>query len=624
MAKTDFASLFRLSNASEYMKKLSVSRCNRRLTRNADQCNRRLNRKRKYAVFFALFLFGIYLVQTVNIEPRYVFVNSAVNSACVLPDPDPFDESIKQFIWHPDPIECDQYSSLVYVNESGHVTINQSALQQLKIKKFECTYNILHRDAENDDHVTLGESVKLRPPEIINSDFFRVKCRDSYSNTVVFNSLLFSVNSDQTLNRKQILDDSENQMSVFIFGIDAVSRLAGIRKLPKSYDYLVNELGGYVFKGYMKIGDNTFPNIIPLMTGKEAFSAELPEVDFSRDTFDSYPFIWKDFSKRSYATMFAEDYPDIAMFNLGKQGFKKQPTDHYMRPFWRGMKKTDLADVLLDSVLMGFENKKLKLRKKSSLCYGNKPKHVLMIDYFKQFIRRYAGKRRFAFSWLNEISHNYVNFLELADMDILHMLKWLKNEGHLKNSILIFMSDHGSRIDEIRNTFVGRIEERMPMSIMVIPEVLKRKYPRIHETLKNNVQRLTTHYDMHETLRDVLNSNFVGKRFTRTFPRGISLFSNIPKQRTCADAGISEHFCACYNPSKVSVDSSVILNICNFVLRKIHSLLETKMGKCEKLLLHKIHQAYKISPGLKHTGDMEFSHFGTIFLIRNRIKNSGI
>ena len=45
----------------------------------------------------------------------------------------------------------------------------------------------------------------------------------------------------------------------------------------------------------------------------------------------AYPFIWKDFEKLNYATLFGEDWPLIGTFQYRMKGFSKPPTTHYMR-----------------------------------------------------------------------------------------------------------------------------------------------------------------------------------------------------------------------------------------------------------------------------------------------------
>ena len=57
-------------------------------------------------------------------------------------------------------------------------------------------------------------------------------------------------------------------LNVLFYGFDSVSRQTFIRKLPKSYDYLINKIsGGILLNGYNIIGDGTAKALIPILTG---------------------------------------------------------------------------------------------------------------------------------------------------------------------------------------------------------------------------------------------------------------------------------------------------------------------------------------------------------------------
>lgn len=88
----------------------------------------------------------------------------------------------------------------------------------------------------------------------------------------------------------------------------------------------------------------------------------------------------------------------------------------------------------------------------------------------------------------------------------------------------------------------------------VLPKAFKQKYPLAVRNLKINSRRLTTHYDVFETLKDLskidtnlLNNEKLRKRSDdlkereRNLPRGISLFLEIPVERTCESAGIERY-----------------------------------------------------------------------------------
>lgn len=85
----------------------------------------------------------------------------------------------------------------------------------------------------------------------------------------------------------------------------------------------------------------------------------------------------------------------------------------------------------------------------------------------------------------------------------------------------------------------------------VFPKSFKRKYPLAVRNFRRNSRRLTTHFDVYETLKDIANldgdviSNDKVKKRSEdlkerggTMPRGISMFNEIPNDRTCDYAGI--------------------------------------------------------------------------------------
>jgi hypothetical protein len=98
-----------------------------------------------------------------------------------------------------------------------------------------------------------------------------------------------------------------------------------------------------------------------------------------------------------------------------------------------------------------------------------------------------------------------------------------------------------------------------------MPRTFQEKYPIQMRNLRLNSRKLTTPFDIHETLKDILNFDEKAssklhneKTFESTSetPRGISLFRHIPINRTCEDAQIEAHWCACLN----WIDVSILLN----------------------------------------------------------------
>jgi len=58
------------------------------------------------------------------------------------------------------------------------------------------------------------------------------------------------------------------ELGVAVIGIDSISRLNFMRQMVKSYNFINKEMNGDVMQGFTKVGENTFPNVIPMLTGR--------------------------------------------------------------------------------------------------------------------------------------------------------------------------------------------------------------------------------------------------------------------------------------------------------------------------------------------------------------------
>ncbi|XP_061185980.1 uncharacterized protein LOC133194062 [Saccostrea echinata] len=531
-----------------------------------------------------------------NVEITYY--NAKSHLACVLPENlNPFDPGVMGFIWDVSPIKCANWPSLVYVDSQGLLQKNNTAMfNYAKSRDLACTYQIVTRK-KGDMEVIMESEVTFTSGDYVPSDFFYVVCK-SADGKIVYSNMHHSINNRNTLRKKKMINYEEEKFNIFIYGIDAVSRLHAERKLKKTMKYLKNNIGAYIFEGYTKIGGNTFPNIAPLLTGKAIY--ELPS---TKDFLDDFPFLWKNFSKRGYATFHAEDWPEISTFNSGLKGFNEQPVDHYIRPMFLAFDKVSFYKNKLDQAHMYLADKGIRIGNQGGLCFGNKPKFRIIIDYYKQFIERYGDRLKFGLSWNNELCHDYLNNLQLGDDDIFQFVHWMHTTGRLNNSVFIFLSDHGYLMNEIQNTFVGRFEARMPLLAISIPPVLKDRYPHIHDNLLKNTKRLITVYDIHEFLKNVLLSNFLPKKnkFTNVLPRGISLFQEIPKTRSCKSAYIPEHFCPCYSSQEVEASDPTVREMALFITSRLNKKLQHLVPKCAELKLKKVNNASVVDSNLVKT-----------------------
>lgn len=176
-----------------------------------------------------------------------------MSSTCVIPNLNPFDPSIMKFVWDPAPLVCDTSPVVLYADENGVVRYNTSALNIMNIdeKQIECVYRILRRNTD-DMSVFFEPPMPIKPPQKVSSDFFHLTCKD-LRGKVLFDKLITHVEKEVTKRSVQVQEESADQLSVFMFGIDSVSRSTSIRKLPRTIRFLTEELRAYDFKGYMKV-----------------------------------------------------------------------------------------------------------------------------------------------------------------------------------------------------------------------------------------------------------------------------------------------------------------------------------------------------------------------------------
>ena len=103
-----------------------------------------------------------------------------------------------------------------------------------------------------------------------------------------------------------------------------------------------------------------------------------------------------------------------------------------------------------------------------------------------------------------------------------------------------------------------------------------------------NQNRLTSHYDTYATMQDLLNFKGVVGPKGKLGERSISLFREIPEERTCADAQIPAEYCVCARFSKPKL-SPALDNYLGMVLRdKVSFLTKPQRLKCVDPRLHSV------------------------------------
>ncbi|KAG8232427.1 hypothetical protein J437_LFUL012858 [Ladona fulva] len=501
--------------------------------------------------------------------------------ACRHPNLEVKNKDIMKFIKDVPPIDCGDKPDWVEI--VGNIArIKQSAKDAYG--EIECSFTDVVR--ESDSLVSLGLTTTTHTDYTLeSSDFVKVRCQ---ANGKKWRNTMSGVRRDDIAAARsgwEKLPAEALGLNVLIWGHDSLSRNMFIRKLPLTWRYLRDNLNALTLEGYNIVGDGTPQALIPILTGKTEL--ELPEarkrMGDKAKFVNVYPFVWNEFRKNGYVTAFGEDCPNIGTFTYRLKGFNDPPTDHYMRTYF----------VAASPEYGGYKK----------FCMGSIPRHKIMINYARDFFDVYRDKPKFLFSFHSELSHDSYNMIGAADKDLKAFLEGLQSSGHLNNTLLIMMSDHGHRFTEIRDTQQGKQEERLPMFSFVFPPWFENKYPEAMANFRMNTHRLTTPFDINPTLKDVLHFQSAGKGSLRH--RSISLFKEVPLERTCSDAAIEAHWCACLSweelpPASLSLTASPLstaAQAAHALIDYINRLTEGHRSSCHILKIDKLLWAARLVPG---------------------------
>lgn len=274
-----------------------------------------------------------------------------------------------------------------------------------------------------------------------------------------------------------------------------------------------------------------------------------------------------------YVTQWAEDMQYVGTFQYRLKGFRNPPVDHYGRPFY----------LYVD-----------RMKTSRPLCFGSITRLQAMFNWMRDFFDMYPHQPKFSYLFHSDYSHNSNNRLPYADDELLAFLKMMHTHGYLDHTMLIIKTDHGARFSSLRKTYQGKLEERLPFMSIRMPPKFQAQYPMIMRNLRLNSHRLTTPFDIHETFEHLF-------RFLSTDPyqsesnRSFSLFELVPENRTCAQADVKQHWCACHQWYDISVNESIIQQYSRLVIDFLNNFMSDYKQECATLTLLQVNKASQLN-----------------------------
>lgn len=365
-------------------------------------------------------------------------------------------------------------------------------------------------------------------------------------------------------------------------GIESVALNHFKRIFPVTYRFLTSSLTNNIFyERYNKIGENTYPNIVPSLTGL-VIDSNIEynisnEIRFYRDTdskfHDNLPFIWQQFEKLGYLTTLNEENGRAGIFKLKKSGFRYPPTTLYTMPF----------------IL------KLESIHQPAICYKNEPVFQKTLNDLSMFIEHMNSATNskipyFSFNFLRYFTHEFFSVPKDFDIQLKNLLESFESKSYLDNTLLILMSDHGSRLTKYSyQSRAGQRERSLPFFSMRLPKKLLDT--QFHKHALANRDKIFTPHDVYKTLKQfyyinknskfddsksALKSKKCREHFSKSLKdvrhsRGISLFEQHPKNRKCSDALIPLLYCP--DEPRINIDRSIFVEKTNTSIKDAASLV---------------------------------------------------
>lgn len=478
-----------------------------------------------------LYFIDVFQIQVYSLHPtleQFVDIVSeesllkgyAINTpGCKIPELDPFDKNIMRFIETPEIPKCNKGIPALFAANLTTIYLDENSLPAYDVANasdLKCCFRSFWRrepkNGEDDNNIELSKDCQeIHVSATIKDEFIQISC--THENSTIYKDMFAFVPVKNVTNS---MINEPRPLNVLIIGLDAISRINLHRQMPKTVNYL-KEIMAVELLGYNKVGDNTFPNLIPVLTGMSETELTKSCWDSPNGYFDNCSFIWTHYKSRGYVTAYGEDASWMGLFNYQRRGFKRQATDYAYNYFSRFVESQ-----IGNSRSLNVDQ-----------CEGARPVYLDFLSYVHKFVTT-MGKHDlpyFGFFWEVSLSHDYLNKPKLGDDQYYQFLKNFNSSGYMNNTALIFMSDHGIRWGGIRQTYQGRMEERLPFAILTIPEWYRLKYQGAYNNLRRNARRLTTPFDLHETLMDLSHPFQMTASYLEGVDnrRGISLFRAIPK-----------------------------------------------------------------------------------------------
>eukprot|EP01127_Copromyxa_protea_P018988 TRINITY_DN6082_c0_g1_i1.p1 TRINITY_DN6082_c0_g1~~TRINITY_DN6082_c0_g1_i1.p1 ORF type:complete len:616 (+),score=98.22 TRINITY_DN6082_c0_g1_i1:78-1925(+) len=392
----------------------------------------------------------------------------------------------------------------------------------------------------------------------------------------------------------------EDKLNVMIVLLDNVGRYQYQRMYKKTQEFLASLEYSTVFdfEAFHASGTNSLPNKLILWAGtcweRSCKSSVLQESMNSKfyngekhDITEAMklPWLFKLFSEKGYVNYHAEEAAGI-----------KRKGDTYgnssILNFFADIPREDFIHEIFPGHAFNFGSSSctrhtcpgtvFSSTEPFAACNVDRLTFQTIFDDMTNFWNTYEEYPKFAGVSLTFDHQAQPQGSACLDYGVVEFLEGLKNQDMFENTVVVLVSDHGSKVGQYFTTPSGIKENMLPLLNIIAPNWLVDDHPDLFELLAENQKKLITHFDLYYTLRQLADfPNLSRPKELSEINYAYSLFDSIPDTRDCDEAGIPRIYCICGSWQSVQEEEEEVQLALALVIEKLNEEIKPDSAYCK-------------------------------------------
>jgi len=441
---------------------------------------------------------------------------------------------------------------------------------------------------------------------------------------------------------------------ILLYKQDAVSRPALYRNLKTTHRTIqdITDRGGdlgthvYEFKRHHSMGGSSIKNLTPMLTGLTydqmlEHSKTRTYVAWAHEEFRRLGYVSINTHNlcRPYSSAFGgnfsinspEYYFPHKMTDIGWFPSLFCPLSSRDPPIPNNEVQSKCARTLRDTTADSCKPSTVAASSMGqAFCVGGRSRSSLLIEHYLKVREDLEndGVPTFAFLTDDDLHVQNPVDLHIHDEDKATTLRMLEKSGILKDTVVLYVSDHGNQA-LITLTDAGFVEHKLPFWYMMVPDqVLRERGGDAQAALDYNQHVLTTQPDIHETMLDLAGGRGMGdaawwdQHGHDPNLLGSSVLQPLSYNRTCDDAGIPAVDCVCgktqfmdLDPKSYDFDTTrkdILPKMVDYINEELEKYNLISSGVCRKLEFKEL-----VSAGKRLRGTSLLIEFKVQFIVKS-------